>query len=106
MVDENLKDVVEFVGKAVTSAAIVLGILWRFLDKMITEKVKEQLQESMAQITKSTSGEIHQLRQEIRENRENSIEQKQDQTHEIKLETQEITRRIDQLFVLLTGRKS
>jgi hypothetical protein len=53
--NEDFRSIFEFALKVASTAAVVLGVLWRALDKMITRKVKEQLDEAMIQLTDTTS---------------------------------------------------
>ncbi|HSG19260.1 MAG TPA: hypothetical protein VLA31_00690, partial [Burkholderiaceae bacterium] len=89
------RSLIEFVIKVASTAAVVIGILWRALDKMITRKVKEQLDEAMLQLTETTSKAVEGLRQELHDvNAEG--QRKADER------TDRITKRIDEIMLHLT----
>lgn len=92
---EEFRSLIEFVIKVASTAAVVIGILWRALDKMITRKVKEQLDEAMLQLTETTSKAVEGLRQELHDVNADG-QRKADER------TDRITKRIDEIMLHLT----
>lgn len=93
--NEEFRSLIEFVIKVASTAAVVIGILWRALDKMITRKVKEQLDEAMLQLTETTSKAVEGLRQELHDVNADG-QRKADER------TDRITKRIDEIMLHLT----
>lgn len=93
--NEEFRSIFEFALKVASTAAVVLGILWRALDKMITRKVKEQLDEAMIQLTHTTSKAVDGLRQELHDVNADGQRKAEERTDRI-------TKRIDEIMLHLT----
>lgn len=95
---ENAQAIIEFIGKVVATSAVVLSLIWRFVNKMITDKVKEQIDAAMAKITQTTSKAVDDLRTELHKHAHDSDVKSEERA-------ERITNRIDSLYELLSGRK-
>lgn len=94
---DDAQAIVEFAGKVITTAVVVLGVLWRALDRMITTKVKAQLDAAMKEITHTTSRAVDDLRMELHKHAADSERAGEERA-------QRITQRIDDLFRSLSRR--
>lgn len=95
----------EFVGKIIGTAIVVLGFLRRSLDNMIAKKVEEQVSKQFDEMTKKITSAntlaIEGLRKELKEHGEAT-----EQTRQAQID--HVTSRIDELFtsfMQMWGRK-
>lgn len=78
-------------GEIVLAVLTVLGLIRRQLDSMISKKVEAQLKTVMDEMTKTTSGELASIRQEIRTNHGEQLQRTDDRFDAL-------TNRIDRLI--------
>jgi hypothetical protein len=85
----------KFAGEVFATAAAVVGVLWRGLTKVISQKVQEQVAAAMKPLTETTSRQIKDLRTDMKEHHD----QEQARADE---RLAALTTRIDTLFQALT----
>lgn len=93
---DDARSFIEFILKVASTAAVVIGVLWRALDKMITRKVKEQLDIAMAALTETTSKAVEDLRKELHQVNAEGNRRADERADRI-------TRRIDDVMLHITG---
>lgn len=88
----------DWLAKVLVSAGIVVGLLWRTLQGMISRKVDEQIAKLAEKVTKTSSDGMRELREEMTSNHQAQL----DRTDE---RFDRLTDRIDDLVRSVGGRR-